>query len=72
MVFVGSTWLVILRCHDCSAYFHLKGIPATSIGAAVDASHCPKCGSGAINAFPVHRKHLIVKLARERARSGAK
>jgi len=72
MVFVGSTWLVILRCHRCSAYFHLKGIPAASIASTVDASSCPTCGSGTIAAFPTHRKHLIVKLARERANAGSK
>jgi DNA-directed RNA polymerase subunit RPC12/RpoP len=68
MVLVGSSWLVILRCHQCSAYFHLKGIPAASISDTVDASRCPKCGSGMITGFPA-RKHQIVKLARERSGS---
>jgi rRNA maturation protein Nop10 len=71
MVLVGSTWLVILRCHQCGAYFHLKGIAAASISDTVDDCRCPKCGSGTIAAFPA-RKHLIVKLARERTRSTEK
>jgi hypothetical protein len=70
VAFVGSTWVVVLRCRVCDELFTVKGIPAVRLVHAPDERACPRCGNlpGKNTAvFPrPGRSHTIIKLAREK------
>jgi rRNA maturation endonuclease Nob1 len=66
MAVIGSTWVIILRCHSCKALFTVKGILGHEIGQTADSSKCPHCGANgdALRTLGTKR-HLIEKLTRE-------